>query len=234
MAIALHRPERETRSFDPLPLEPGDNLDRATFHERYEAMPPGLKAELIDGVVYMPSPAKNRHGTRQSDVVTWLGVYAARTPGVSSRDNVTVILSEVSEPQPDASLIILPECGGQTSVSQDDWATGAPELVVEVASSSAAYDLHQKKWMYEAAGTCEYVTVLTGAGEVRWFVLRNRQYETVADEAGIYKSTVFPGLWLNAPALLAGDAAAVLATLEEGLASEEHAEFVARLAATRQ
>ena len=39
-----------------LPLEHGDHLTREEFERRYEAMPHVRKAELIEGVVYMPSP----------------------------------------------------------------------------------------------------------------------------------------------------------------------------------
>lgn len=212
------------------PLEMGDHLDRATFHARYEAMPPGIKAELIDGVVFMPSPAKSNHGAFSSLVNTWLGVYAAGTPGVRALDNASVILSETSELQPDAALVIQPQCGGQSGPDTNDWMVGAPELVVEVSSSSASYDLHRKRRVYEAAGVREYLVVQLQPRALTWFVLRQDRYQEIAVDAdGLMRSEVFPGLWLEPQKLLREDGAGVLAALQQGLASEQHAELVARL-----
>lgn len=39
-------------------LEPGDRLAHAEFMRRYEATPEVKKAELIEGVGYMPSPVR--------------------------------------------------------------------------------------------------------------------------------------------------------------------------------
>jgi Uma2 family endonuclease len=229
MAIALHRPDHQPHDPGLPPLEPGDFLDRATFHARYEAMPPGIKAELIDGVVYMPSPAKLKHGSHAFVVIGWLLHYEAKTPGVLGLENTTVLLSETSEPQPDAALVVAPGYGGQTFVDADDWVTGAPELVVEVASSTAAYDLHAKKWAYEAAGVREYVTILVRELTVKWFVLVDGRYEELAQEEGVFKSREFPGLWLDPKALLERNIPKVLSTVDEGLASKDHAAFVALL-----
>src|SRR5438552_2965948 len=88
------------------PLEPGDKLDQKTFHERYEAMPPRLRAELIGGIVYMPSPLRSDHGFSHADVMAWLGRYKFATLGTDVLDNATNILGGDSEPQPDAALII--------------------------------------------------------------------------------------------------------------------------------
>lgn len=195
-------------------------------------MPPGIKAELIDGKVFMPSPAKPHHGSGANRANAWLGVYEAATPAVSALDNVTVILSEASEPQPDACLILAPEHGGRTWVAGDGWLHGAPELVVEVAATTAAYDLYEKKLAYEAAGVQEYIAVLVLDQVVRWFVLRDGRYGDLEPGAdGILRSEVFPGLWLDPNAMLQSDIAGVLSSLRDGLASPEHAEFVARVQA---
>jgi Uma2 family endonuclease len=140
------------------PLEPGDRLTRAEFERRYEAMPTQKKAELIEGVVYMPSSVRlDRHATPHADVVTWLGYYRAQTPGVRVGDNATTRLDLDNEPQPDTVLFIAPECGGQVRISPDDYLDSAPELVVEVASSSASYDLETKWNVYRRNGVLEYV-----------------------------------------------------------------------------
>jgi Uma2 family endonuclease len=216
------------------PLEAGDHLDQATFHARYEAMPPDFRAELIGGVVFVPSPLRKEHGSHHALVMGWLTNYWIATPGTETLDNTTAILGDESEPQPDAALIIEPASGGQTSVSEDGYATGPPELIVEVASSSESIDLHRKRRDYEQAGVLEYVVVVLRQRVVRWFVLQDGTYREVeADAGGLFKSIVFPGLWLDAPALLRRDGRQVMATLQHGIETPEHAAFVQHLQARR-
>jgi len=214
----------------PPPLEAGDHLTRVEFERRYAAMPELKKAELIEGVVYMPSPVSAKHGTPHSGVITWLGVYRSATPGIVLSDNSTVRLDEDNEPQPDALLAIEPACGGQSRIDEDGYFAGAPELVAEIASSSVSYDLHSKLHVYRRQGVREYLVLRVRDAEVDWFGLVDGQYVPLArDESGLVKSRVFPGLWLDAPAMLRGDLARVLARLQEGIASPEHASFVASL-----
>src|SRR5260221_7473909 len=115
------------------PLENGDQLTREEFERRYEAMPNLKKAELIEGVVYMPSPVSVKHAGPHGDLVTWLGMYRAATPGADAGAEGTVRLDLSNEPQPDGVLFIEPACGGQVQISPDDYIVGAPELTAEVA-----------------------------------------------------------------------------------------------------
>jgi Uma2 family endonuclease len=218
-----------------LRLEPGDHLTREEFERRYDAMPDLKKAELIDGVVYMPSPVRiGSHGSPHAQIVTWLVVYRAATPGLNSASDATIRFDEINEPQPDALLMIDPARGGQARVSDDDYVETAPELVAEIAASSASYDLHTKLEVYQRGGVREYIVWRVLDGELDWFVLRTGQYERLAAGSdGIMRSEVFPGLWLDATALVNDDMARVLAVLQQGLATPEHAAFVARLAAAR-
>jgi Uma2 family endonuclease len=213
------------------PLENGDRLTRDEFERRYEAMPHLKKAELIEGVVYVPSPVGYRHhGAPHALLIGWLIQYAAGTPGVEVSDNSTVRLDLDNEPQPDALLLIAPARGGQVRVSPDDYIEGAPELVVEVASSSVSYDLHAKLHVYRRNGVREYVVWRVLEQAIDWFVLRAGQYERLpVDANGLLRSEVFPGLWLDAAALVRGELATVLAIVQQGLGSPEHAAFVARL-----
>ena len=210
-------------------LEAGDHLTQPTFHERYLAMPDGFRAELIGGMVIVPSPLSPQHGACHALVMGWLTTYWIATPGTQARDNATAILGQASEPQPDAALIIEPAFGGQTGISNDGYATGPPELIVEVASSSAAIDLHAKRRDYEQAGVLEYVVVVLRQHVVRWFVLQDGVYQDVVAADGIFTSVVFPGLWLHADALLDLNGRQVMDTLHQGLATPEHAAFVQRL-----
>jgi Uma2 family endonuclease len=215
------------------PLEAGQRLDRATFHARYEAMPPDTRAELIGGVVYMPSPLSLGHGNFDSLVIYWLGHYRRATPGVKGSSNASVLLDDQGEPQPDVLLRILPECGGQ-SRNEGKYLGGAPELIVEVASSSRKIDLGPKFEDYQRAGVREYVVVALDPDEVSWFVRRDDRLVPLTPRPdGVFRSEVFPGLWLDPGALYADDMDRLIATLEQGLATPEHADFVARLAARR-
>ncbi len=214
-------------------LQQGDRLTRAEFERRYEAMPHLKKAELIDGTVYMGSPVSARHGIPHADLATWLGVYRAFTPGLETADNSTVRLDEENEPQPDVLLRIAPAHGGQ-SANDGPYFGGAPELVAEVAVSSASYDLHVKKNAYQRSGVREYLVHRVRDREFDWFILRDGGYERLAHEAGLFRSEAFPGLWLDAAALLAGDMKRVLEVVQQGIASPPHAEFVAKLQAAGQ
>ena len=211
------------------PLVAGERLDAATFHDRYAAMPPSTRAELIGGVVYMPSPLYPDHAAEGFAVGAWLGYYAARTRGLVGADNASTRLDRAGEVQPDFSLRIRPELGGRTTTARE-FISGGPELVVEVARSSRKIDLGPKKDDYERAGVREYLVVALDPDEVFWFVLRGGRFERMpVGENGLYRSEVFPGLWLDPSALLAEDLARLVAVVDLGAATPEHAAFVARL-----
>jgi Uma2 family endonuclease len=213
------------------PLEAGQRLDQPTFHARYEAMPPSTRAELIDGVVYMPSPVRNDHGDVSFRAAGWLAQYSRYTRGILGADNVTAILGNFGEPQPDCILRIPEALGGLTQVNEEGYLTGPPELVIEVARSSRKFDLGKKK-DYRRAGVPEYVVIELDPDRIHWFLLRQGRYiEHRPGPDGIYRSLVFPGLWLDAAALFTGDLDRLFAALDQGLATPEHAAFVVRLAA---
>jgi len=235
VATAMATVSRRTHLPSPdngiLPLETGDRLSRAEFERRYDAMPQLKRAELIEGVVYIPSPVRLRqHGEPHFDLITWLGIYEVATPGVIGADSASTRLDLDNEPQPDAVLLIDPAKGGQTRISADDYLEEAPELIAEVASSSVSYDLTDKFKVYRRNGVCEYLVWRVLDRQIDWFVLRKGEYVRLPlDEAGLYRSEVFPGLWLDPTALVGGDTTTVFAVLQRGLASPEHAAFVARL-----
>jgi Uma2 family endonuclease len=218
----------------PAPLVEGERLDQREFHRRYEAMPPGTRAELIDGVVFMPSPVGHEQGRAHVPVILWLDRYAENTPGTEVLDNASTVLGRKSEPQPDALLRILPECGGRTR-DERGLVAGAPELVVEVAKATRYVDLGPKRLDYERAGVREYIVRALDPNEVLWHVWRRGHLRALPPGPdGLYRSATFPGLWLDPRALLvAGDRPQLRAVLDQGLATPEHAAFVARLAPAR-
>jgi Uma2 family endonuclease len=213
------------------PLESGDRLTRHEFERRYDAMPCLVKAELIDGVVYVPSPTRwNDHGVPHQALSTWLGTYWAHSPGVQAGNSSTLRLNMENEPQPDLALIILPSHGGQVVIDADRYLAGAPELVAEISASATSIDLNAKFRLYLRNRVREYLVWRVLDEEIDWFCERRGRFKPLApDAAGIYRSEVFPGLWLDAAALVRLDLIRALSVLQQGVASAEHAAFVKRL-----
>ncbi len=230
MSTAARRTTRTTLPTDAAvpPLYNGDRLTQAEFHRRYEAMPEDFKAELIGGKVYVSSPLRLPHGTSHLELGGALWLYKTATPGVQLMDNTTTILGEESEAQPDLALRILPEFGGRSRTSDKLYVLGPPELVVEVAHASVAIDLFEKKEDYQRAGVVEYVVLCVEEEELHWFALqKGRQLKP--DAKGIFRSQVFPGLWIDGIALLKQDSSKLLKVVQRGLKTPEHAAFVRRL-----
>jgi Uma2 family endonuclease len=217
-------------------LENGEHLDQQTFHARYAAMPKTVKAELIGGRVYlMASPLHPLHGEHHSRLMGWLEVYLANTRGTNVFDNTSAILGKDSEPQPDGCLFIRPEFGGQARFDPEGWLVGTPELIVEIASSSESYDLYEKREDYERYGVREYIGYAARQQRVYWWVRRGERYEELeAGADGVFRSETFPGLWLDTAALVQADAGKMHDVLRQGLATQEHAAFVAKLEAARK
>jgi Uma2 family endonuclease len=198
----------------PLPLESGELLHSREFLRRYEHMPQVKKAELIEGVVYMGSPVSVRHAKPDNLIQLWLGAYASRHPETEALTNATVILDPENTVQPDALLRRLPEHGGLSRVNEDGYLAGPPELIVEVAASSASIDLRDKRRAYCRNGVREYLVWLVAEARLEWFCLEEDDYcPQLPDAQGVLHSYVFPGLHLPVAPLLAGDIAKVLATL---------------------
>jgi len=213
------------------PLEAGDRLDRAEFHRRYLATPSLKKAELVEGIVYVPSPLHVLyHATPHLAAGHWLSSYAVATPGVHAGDNGTVILDAANEVQPDLFARLDAVHGGRSHITADGFIAGPPELVIEIASSSASYDLHAKRALYERVGVQEYLVWRTRDSAIDWWALEGGRYATLPQGAdGRIASRVLPGLVLDVPALLAGDLARVLAAQQAQHGSPAHTVFVARL-----
>ncbi|MDX2229553.1 MAG: Uma2 family endonuclease [Leptolyngbyaceae cyanobacterium bins.349] len=227
--MTTHPSRRQTHKLPP--LENGDRLTRSEFERRYQAMPQLKKAELIEGVVYMAAALRFRsHGQPHGNLIIWLGNYKVATPGVELADNATVRLDRDNDPQPDVALFLDPAWGGQVQISEDDYIEGAPELIAEIAASSASYDLGDKKRAYRRNGVKEYIVWQMFENKLDWFILQDDEYmELTPDADGILRSHQFPGLWLAVEALLTGDMVQVLAVLQQGLASPAHQTFVQQL-----
>lgn len=232
MSSALARSPVEHPAKLPL-LKTGQRLTQAEFHRRYSAYPDNIKAELVGGVVYMASPLRLTHGTYHSELDCAFCLYKAATPGVELSNNATNILDDANEVQADLTLRILPEWGGRSQTTKDNYMAGGVELFAEIAHGTRNLDLKKKRVQYEQAGVVEYVVVCLEDPEIRWFDFAGRT-ELRPNREGIYKSRVFPGLWIHGPALIARDTAQLVATVQQGLAQRTHAAFVRRLQAAQR
>lgn len=231
---SLIAPQRPSRSTSVPELHNGDQLSQREFHRRYEACPEDARFELVEGSVVMSSPVGQEHSRYHVSLTQIVGAYEMATDGVGSGIDGTVILSDLSEVQPDNSLYILPDFGGQTSFTRKgQYLQGAPEWVGEISHSSMSIDLHQKKDAYQRGGVLEYFVLTVAEPKIHWFSFKSRR-QIVPDSHGVYRSRAFPGLWIDGPALLARDGKRLVRTLDAGLASREHGEFVQRLQTARK
>lgn len=203
----------------PVPLENGARLTAAEFERRYQATPRVKKAELVEGIVHMPSPVYVDHGKAHGLIMAWLGMYLFHTPGVELLDNVSLRLDPDNVVQPDA---VLRWQNGRSQIGDDGFLHGPPELIVEIAASSASYDLHDKKHVYRRNQVPEYLVWRIYDGALDWFHWVEGRYEPLPlTEEKIWHSENFPGLWLNGLALLRGELADVMATLQQGIAAAQ-------------
>jgi Uma2 family endonuclease len=207
----------------------GDHLTVPEFERRYEAMPHECKAELIEGIVVMAPPVSSDHGESHIGLGYLLRFYALHTEGVAAGVCASFRVDGMNEYQPDIFLRINDPAKGRSKIGAGHLLDGAPELVAEIAVSSAGYDLHEKKQVYERCGAPEYLVWQVREEQFHWFVLEKGAYTKLQAEAGVLKSRIFPGLWIDAQALLTGDDFKALRVLERGLKSAGHKTFVKNL-----
>jgi Uma2 family endonuclease len=213
------------------PLESGDRLTCPEFERRYAAAPHIKKAELVEGIVYVASPLRfQQHAEPHSRLHGWLWTYQITTPGLLLGIEPTVRLDLDNEFQPDIILMISEALGGQARLTEDGYLEGVPELVVEIAASSAAIDTGSKKQAYRRNGVPEYIVWQAFENQLEWFHLSDGNYQQLVPDAdGIVRSQVFPGLWLAVEALLNNQMTRVLEVVQAGLNSPEHTAFLEQL-----
>ncbi len=223
--------QTQSQNFPIIPwLENGDRLTREEFHRRYEAMPKNVKAELIKGVVVSSNRVKSCHAKASAKIIGFLGFYSMKIFGLNLSNHVTWKFDKDNEFQPDCILRIEEDCGGKSWINDDDYLEGSPELTVEVAASTASYDLHDKLEIYEQKSVQEYIVWRVLDKQIDWFSLEKGKYQRLsANNRGIIESKVFIGLRLNVNALLNDDLTQVLQDLQSGITSKSHKEFVKNL-----
>ena len=208
----------------PMLFEPGDRMSREEFLERWERMPELKNAELIDGVVYMPSPLSIPHSDLDFLAHCVLGHYALHSDICEGLTNATWLMGR-NAPQPDLALSLKAEYGGKRQTALRELASGLPELVVEVCRSSRSYDLGPKLALYERSGVPEYLAILVEEKRFEWRVLVDGRYQSLEADSGVFHSRVFPGLWIDETAYWRKDSARLLAVLDQGLRSPEFLDF---------
>ncbi len=198
----LNKVSRKSSAMAAPLLLTGDQMRQPEFHRRYEECADDIRFELVGGIVYMASPLSLPHSDYDEELGFAFGLYRRATTGIEVLRGVSIILGEFSEPQPDLGLRISPEHGGQSrTTANKKYVLGAPELLGEIAFSSRAIDMNQKRLDYRSAGVAEYLVLCVEEQELHWFDFRGRR--TIRPTAdGTYRSRVLPGLWINGLALL--------------------------------
>lgn len=212
-------------------LHNGDRMKQPEFHAIYEQMPEGFKAELVNGTVFVSMPLRSPHAKDHSRLAAVLEAYAAYTPGVEVLLDATTILGNDDEVQPDLLLRVVPDRGGKPRDTYDQYVEGPPELICEIAHSSRAIDLNLKRTRYERTGVLEYIVFCINPREVRWFDFAGKT-TLQHDNNGVFRSNVFPGLWICNQALLDRNYQKVMAVLNQGLKTADHETFCSRLASS--
>lgn len=214
MASTIHEGTSPYRTYTP-PLESGDVLDAHEYWRRYCAAFGKLKAERINGKVYVMSPLRAvHHGNPHAILCHWLGSYSMHDPELVVSDNATIRMNTDNDPQPDLCLL---RVQGQTRFDDEGYIVGAPEMIVEIAGSSASYDFGEKREVYEAAGVGEYLVFEAIGGRIEWWRLESGRFVEIQPEGGIYKSVLFPGLWLDAEALRSANSLKLIGTMQQGM-----------------
>ena len=196
-------------------LENGDRLTVNEFMRRYESMPGLRKAQLIEGTVHMPSPVRaDAHAEPDGLIQGWLFLYSIQHPDLKVYPTATLLMDADNAVQPDAMLCSSPRPGGRVWLDEKGYLHGSPELVCEIAASSASIDLHAKFQAYRRNGVAEYLVWMTEENTVRWFTLEDGNFVEQKAKAGLLTSRIFTGLVLDAKALLRGDKAKLAAALK--------------------
>ncbi|MGE3074927.1 MAG: Uma2 family endonuclease [Dehalococcoidia bacterium] len=183
-------------------LENGAVMTREEFHEAYADCEGLRRAELVEGVVFMPSPVRYESHDKPAALIRgWLFSYSLKHPETETGGEASLLLGQ-SEVQPDAFLMRT----GSVPSDEDGYLTGAPQLVVEIAASSKSRDLHSKMDIYRRHGVAEYIVWRTVEGAIDWFRSVDGQFQRVQpDKVGVIESAIFPGLRLSIPRALAMD-----------------------------
>ena len=214
------------------PLRDGDRLDREEFHRRYEAMGEGAWAELIDSVVHLDRvPGDYTSGRTRATLSGWIGSYRLHTPNLQAAIHLTTFVDTRNVFQPAVSL--MRSDTARQRLGKDGYLRGSPDFACEVREGGdGCVDLNAKRLAYEQAGLGELLVVLLDKPwRVRWLSLVHGAFADVHPDPadGLFKSRVFPGLWLDVDALFADDLQRLSAAVERGCATPEHAAFVERL-----
>ncbi|OGO39854.1 MAG: hypothetical protein A2Z04_03335 [Chloroflexi bacterium RBG_16_57_9] len=177
-------------------IAPGD---RMTVEEFFEVAPEDRKAELIDGVIVIPSLAHDPHENVQGFIFSVLRIYAnSRDIGIVRGSRTALKLGiEYHAYEPDI-LFVSRE---RSDIVKEEGVFGAPDLVIEILSrGTKTLDRGLKRWVYAAAGVAElWLIDPDGEKRSRFYQRPSATAELVEVKfvEGVLHSTTVPGFFLR-------------------------------------
>jgi Uma2 family endonuclease len=172
-------------------------VERMTAEEFFRGAPEDRKAELIDGVMIMPSPPFDPHERLQNFLLTLLRVYVEELELGEVRGSRTPVELGIDQvPEPDVLFV----AKQRAHIIQNKGILGAPDLVIEILSAGTAHrDRGRKFRAYERAGVGElWLIDPYGPTGTKFYHLRNGRFSLVRpDKNGILRSAVVSGFWIN-------------------------------------
>jgi Uma2 family endonuclease len=154
------------------------------------------KAELLDGVMIVHSPASPIHNDIAALIRDLMKLYAEEKDlGKICGPDDLIRVRHARRFAPD--IFFLAKDQVPDPVPEKQYA-GSPDLVLEVLSpSNRDYDLEEKRSAYREAGIKEIWFVDPDEQEVTMDRRRLRGYATLSARSGRIASRVLPGFWLE-------------------------------------
>lgn len=164
-------------------------------------------------------------GELASSVSYWLCQYRRSTPCVESLGRVSIFLDPTTEIETTAAMWLTPGADDRPRWQRCE---GVPELLVEVTATVHNKVFRRRLRVYEQSEIHELLVVTGDPRDTALYARENGRFARVSPaDDGSYRSRVFPGLWLDPSALFSDEWNEMAACLDRGMATEEHAAFVA-------
>jgi Uma2 family endonuclease len=174
-----------------------------TVEEFFETVPDGVKADLLDGVIYMASPDSPRSDKIGRFIGTTLQGFARRRGGLGEvyGSRVAYALARHHAPEPDVSFV----SSERAAIIHPTRGVAAPDIAVEIVSEdSQSRDYLRKRVLYEEAGVREYWIIDPLQNRCTFLRLRDGQFQEVPLQRDrFFHSEVLPGFWLDVAWLVA-------------------------------
>lgn len=171
--------------------------ERMGVEEFFRDAPEDQKAELIDGVMIMPSPPLTIHEQLFSFLFRLLGGYTEELElGEILGSRTAVALDANNAPEPDILFV----SADRRHIIQEKGVMGAPDLVIEILSAGTVrYDRGTKFDAYERAGVRElWLIDPYGPTGTEFYCLEGGRFQPfISDADGILRSAAVSGFWID-------------------------------------